>query len=347
MAAPAENTGTEQESVFDQLTGTQKSAILMMLIGEDEASEILRNLSPREVQHLGTAMYSVQGLDQETGNLVLDEFLAIIKAQTSLGMGAGNYIRNVMVKALGEDKSQSVLSRIAPSASARPIEILDWMDARSISELIADEHPQIIALVISYLDAGLGADVLGLLPENLQSEVIRRIATLQTVGPDALRELEQVMQKKFKANTSLRASQVGVVDAAARIMNFTKQNMEARIMKDIGKGDKSLMQAIQESMFVFDMLIMSDDKSLQTLLRMVDTDLLVLALKGADEPLQEKLFGCMSKRAAANIMDEMEALGPVRLTEVQSAQKEIINVARRLSDEGTIVLAGRGGDDLV
>ena len=295
MAAPAEDTGTEKESIFDKLTGTQKSAILMMLIGEDEASEILRNLSPREVQHLGTAMYSVQGLDQETVNLVLDEFLAIIKAQTSLGMGAGNYIRNVMVKALGEDKSQSVLSRIAPSASARPIEILDWMDARSISELIADEHPQIIALVISYLDAGLGADVLGLLPENLQSEVIRRIATLQTVGPDALRELEQVMQKKFKANTSLRASQVGGVDAAARIMNFTKQNMEARIMKDIGKGDKGLMQAIQESMFVFDMLIMSDDKSLQTLLRMVDTDLLVLALKGADEPLQEKHLGvCQS-----------------------------------------------------
>jgi len=347
MAAPAENTDNGKESVFDRLTGTQKSAILMMLIGEDEASEILRNLSPREVQHLGTAMYSVQGLDQETVNLVLDEFLAIIKAQTSLGMGAGNYIRNVMVKALGEDKSQSVLSRIAPSASARPIEILDWMDARSISELIADEHPQIIALVISYLDAGLGADVLGLLPENLQSEVIRRIATLQTVGPDALRELEQVMQNKFKANTSLRASQVGGVDAAARIMNFTKQTMEARIMKDIAKGDKGLMLAIQESMFVFDTLVMSDDKSLQTLLRSVDTELLILALKGADETLQEKLFSCMSKRAAANIMDEMEALGPVRLTEVQSAQKEIINVARRLSDEGSIVLAGRGGDDFV
>ena len=162
-----------------------------------------------------------------------------------------------------------------------------------------------------------------------------------------LHELEQVMQKKFKANTSLRASQVGGVDAAARIMNFTKQNMEARIMKDIAKGDKGLMQAIQESMFVFDTLIMSDDKSLQTLLRMVDTELLVLALKGADEPLQEKLFACMSKRAAANIIDEMEALGPVRLTEVQGAQKEIINVARRLSDEGTIVLAGRGGDDFV
>ena len=347
MAVAAEAMSEDERSQFERLTGTQKSAILMMLLGEDEASEIVRNLSPREVQHLGTAMYSVQGLDQDTVNAVLDEFLAIIKAQTSLGMGAGNYIRNVMNKALGEDKAQSVLSRIAPSAAARPIEILDWMDARSIAELIIDEHPQIIALIISYLDAGQAADVLGLLPDALQSEIIRRIATLQTVGPDALSELENVMHSKFKANTSLRAAKVGGVDAAARIMNFTKQNMEQRIMKDISRNDRELMQAITESMFIFDNLIMSDERSLQTLLRSVDNELLVLALKGADEPLREKLFSCMSKRAAANIVDEMEALGPVRLTEVQTAQKEIINVARRMSDEGTIVLAGRGGDDFV
>ncbi len=347
MAVAAEAMSEDERSQFERLTGTQKSAILMMLLGEDEASEIVRNLSPKEVQHLGTAMYSVQGLDQDTVNAVLDEFLAIIKAQTSLGMGAGNYIRNVMNKALGEDKAQSVLSRIAPSTSARPIEILDWMDARSIAELIIDEHPQIIALIISYLDAGQAADVLGLLPELLQSEIVRRIATLQTVGPDALAELENVMQSKFKANASLRAAKVGGVDAAARIMNFTKQNMEQRIMKDISRNDRELMQAITESMFVFDNLIMSDERSLQTLLRSVDNELLVLALKGADEPLREKLFSCMSKRAAANIVDEMEALGPVRLTEVQTAQKEIINVARRMSDEGTIVLAGRGGDDFV
>ena len=347
MAVAAEAMSEDNRTQFERLTGTQKSAILMMLLGEDEASEIIRNLSPKEVQHLGTAMYSVQGLDQETVNAVLDEFLAIIKAQTSLGMGAGNYIRNVMNKALGEDKAQSVLSRIAPSTSARPIEILDWMDARSIAELIIDEHPQIIALIISYLDSGQAADVLGLLPDGMQPEIVRRIATLQTVGPDALSELEKVMQSKFKANTSLRAAKVGGVDAAARIMNFTKQNMEQRIMKDISRNDRELMQAIQESMFVFDNLIMSDERSLQTLLRSVDNELLVLALKGADEPLREKLFSCMSKRAAANIMDEMEALGPVRLTEVQTAQKEIINVARRMSDEGTIVLAGRGGDDFV
>ena len=178
MAVAVEAMSEDERSQFERLTGTQKSAILMMLLGEDEASEIVRNLSPKEVQHLGTAMYSVQGLDQDTVNAVLDEFLAIIKAQTSLGMGAGNYIRNVMNKALGEDKAQSVLSRIAPSTSARPIEILDWMDARSIAELIIDEHPQIIALIISYLDAGQAADVLGLLPETLQSEIVRRIACL-------------------------------------------------------------------------------------------------------------------------------------------------------------------------
>jgi len=255
--------------VYDALSGTQKSAILMMLLGEDEASEILKNLMPKEVQHLGAAMYSVQGLDQDTVNFVLDEFLEIIKEQTSLGLGAGNYIRNVLTKALGDDKAQSVLSRITPSSSDRPIEILDWMDARSISELIVDEHPQIISLIISYLESALGADVLMLLPEDIQADVIKRIATLETVQPEALRELEEVMQRKFKSNTTLRASQVGGVKAAGNIMNFTQQNMEARIMKILGKDDKDLMQAIMESMFVFENLLMSDEKSLQVLLRSV------------------------------------------------------------------------------
>ncbi|MDA9937484.1 flagellar motor switch protein FliG [bacterium] len=346
MADPAVEPEGEEDAIVE-LTGTQKSAILMMLLGEDEAAEILKNLSPREVQHLGGAMYSVQGVEQNTVNAVLDEFLAIIKQQTSLGLGAGNYIRNVLTKALGGDKAQSVLSRITPASSERPIEILDWMDARAISELIIDEHPQIVALIISYLDYGLAADVLGLLPIELQPEVVRRIATLETVQPDAVRELERVMQQKFQANTTLRASQIGGVKAAAKIMNFTKTAMEQRIMKDIKKENKDLMQSIQDNMFVFDSLVISDERSLQTLLRAIDAELLVLALKGADEVLREKLFSCMSTRAAANVKDEMEALGPVRLTEVQEAQKQIIAVARKMSDDGTIVLAGRGGDEMV
>ena len=341
----AEAVGVEEEVI--ELTGTQKSAILMMLLGEDEAAEVLKNLSPREVQHLGTAMYSVATDDQETVNSVLDEFLEIIKKQTSLGLGAGNYIRNVLQKALGDDKAQSVLSRITPASSERPIEILDWMDARSIAELVQDEHPQIVALIVSYLDFGLASDVLGLLDMQMQSEVIIRIATLEMVDPAALKELEKVMQSKFKANTSLRSSQVGGVKAAAKIMNFTKETMEKRILNDVKKADKDLMQAIQDNMFTFDNLGMSDDRSLQTLLRSVEMEDLILSLKGADEFLKDKLFGCMSTRAAANIQDEMEALGPIRLTEVQNAQKRIIAVARKMSDEGTIVLAGRGGDEMV
>ncbi|MEC7266004.1 MAG: flagellar motor switch protein FliG [Pseudomonadota bacterium] len=347
MADTQATDGEENSDPFEALTGTQKSAILMMLLGEEEASEIIRNLSPKEVQHLGSAMYSVQGLDQDTVNKVLDEFLEIIKQQTSLGLGSDSYIRNVLTKALGTDKAQSVLGRITPTSSNRPIEILDWMDARAIAEMVLDEHPQIISLIISYLEPSVGADVMNMLPVDLQADVIRRVATLETVQPDALRELEMVMQQKFAANTSLRASQVGGVKAAAALMNFTQQDTEQRIMKVLGKDDKDLMQAIQENMFLFENLIESDDRSLQTLLRSVETEDIVVAMKGADEALRDKLFACMSSRAAANIMDEMEALGPVRLTEVQDAQKAIINVARRLSDEGAIVLAGRGGDDFV
>ncbi len=340
-------TEEEDKTPYEKLSNTQKCAILMMLLGEDEAAEILKNLGPKEVQQLGKEMYTVQGLDQDTVNQVLDEFLSIIKTQTDLGMGSSSYIRNVMTKALGENKAQSVLGRITPTESDKPIEILDWMDARSVAELISDEHPQIMSLIISYLDAGVAADVLVLLPEDIQSDIIHRIATLETVQPDALAELERVMQLKFKTNTSLRASSVGGVKAAAQIMNFTKQNMEQRIVKSLGERDRLLAKEIQESMFTFDTLILMDDRSMQTLIRNIDQEILIIALKGTDDELKKKIFSSMSQRAAANIQDEMEVLGPLRLTEVQEAQKAIINTARTMSDEGSIVLAGRGGDDFV
>ena len=349
MAEKTQETKSEEDekSTYEKLNNTQKCAILMMLLGEDEASEILRNLGPKEVQQLGKEMYNVQGLDQDTVNQVLDEFLAVIKQQTDLGMGSSNYIKNVMTKALGENKAESVLGRITPTESNKPIEILDWMDARSVAELISDEHPQIMALIISYLEPGVSADVLSLLHEDIQSDIIHRIATLETVQPDALAELERVMQLKFKTNTSLRASSVGGVKAAASIMNYTKQNMEQRVMKTLGEKNRNLAKEIQESMFTFDTLILMDDRSMQTLLRNVDQEILIIALKGTEDDLKDKIFASMSQRAAANIKDEMEVLGPIRLTEVQEAQKAVINVARIMSDEGTIVLAGRGGDDFV
>ena len=326
------------------LSGTQKCAILMLLLGEDEASEILKNLSPREVQQLGSAMYSVAEVDQETVNLVLDEFLSIIKAQTSIGLGADTYIRRMLIKALGEDKAGSVLTRITPSSSAHGIEILQWMDARSIAEMIESEHPQIIGLIIAHLDYAVAADVLVLLPDDKQAEVLHRIATLDSVQPEAIEQLEKVMQLQFQANTSLRASKIGGVKAAAKIMNFTQSATESRIMRNLVKINKDLMTDIQENMYVFENLTAVDDKNLGVLMRNIEPEDLAIALKGADERLRDKILGCMSARAAASIIDEMEAKGPMRVTEVQEAQKRIIAVARKLSDAGTMVLAGRGDD---
>ncbi|MEC8293999.1 MAG: flagellar motor switch protein FliG [Pseudomonadota bacterium] len=332
---------------IDDLGGTQKAAVLMMLFGEEAAANILGYLNPAEVQQLGTAMYMVRNVEHSTVDAVLNEFLHDLREQTGLGVGVNTYIKDVLTKALGNDKAHSVLSRIPRTSSERPIEILEWMDAHAVSELIVDEHPQIIALVIASLDPGVGAEVLKLMPEEVQSDIIHRISNLANVQPEALKDLEQVIQKKFQANTTLRASQMGGVKAAARIMNFTKQDMEQRILKDVQKHDKTLVTALQDNMFVFDNLIKSDDRAIQTLLREVENRTLILALRGADEILRDKLLGCMSTRAAAAIADEMEALGPVRLTEVQNAQKDVIAVARRLSDEGTITLAGRGGEVMV
>jgi flagellar motor switch protein FliG len=332
---------------FSELTGTQKSAVIMLLFGEEGAANVLRCMSPQEVQQIGTAMYSVRGLDHATVDAVLNEFLDNLGAQTTIGVGASAYVRDVMTSALGSDKAQSVLSRISPSSGERPIEILDWMDANAVAELIFDEHPQIISLIVASLEYNQAAEVLSLLPADLQPDIVNRIATLTTVQPEALRELEKVMQQKFKANTTLRASQIGGVKAAARIMNFTRQGMEERILKEIRKDDKNLMQALQDNMFVFENLGKSTDRALQTLLREVDQELLVLALKGTDAKLRERLLGCVSSRAAANILDEMEVMGPVRLSEVREAQKQIVAIARQLSDNGTIVLAGRGGEEMV
>ena len=329
------------------LTGTQKSAILMMLLGEDGAAEILRNLSPKEAQSLGSEMYSVKDIDQETVNHVLNEFLSIVRQQTGLGFGSGNYIKNVFTKALGDDKAESILTRITPSSSEKPIELLEWMDARSIAELISAEHSQIISLVLSYLEYDLAAEVLSLLPVELQPDIITRIATLETVQPDALLNLQEILQKKFKENASVKATKIGGIEAAAKIINFSNNSIEKKILETIKEKDADLLLAIQDRMFIFDNLILSDERALQTLLREVEEEVLALALKGADEVLRDKLLSCMSKRAASNIKDEIEVMGPVRLSEVQEAQKTIVSVARKLSDEGKIVLAGSGGEEMV
>lgn len=326
---------------------TTDAAVLMLLFGESTAAEVLRHLSPVEVQHLGAAMYAVENVTEAEIDRVMEDFLAKLAAETGIGHGTPAYVRKVMTEALGPDRAQSVISRISPNTTERPIELLDWMDARSICEMIEEEHPQIQALVVASLDYAQGAEVLTMLPPENQPDVVRRIAQLDSVTPEALRDLVQVLQRKFKASTSSSASQIGGVKAAARIMNFTRGADEARIMRDLRKEEKDLSTAIQDNMFVFDNLGVSDDRSLQTLLRAIEPDRLVLALKGTDEVLRERLLSCVSVRAAQGIRDEMEAMGPVRLSEVQEAQKQIVTVARQMADAGTIVLAGRGGEEMV
>lgn len=345
MAAPEIIEADAAEAPPERLLShTQKCAILMLLLGEEEAAEILRRLAPAEVQHLGAAMFSVTNVDQATVNRVLDEFISIIRSETSLGLASGDYIRGVMTRALGEDRASSVLSRITPSSSNKGIDLLQWMDSRSIAEMVVNEHPQIIALVLAHVDYSVAADVLSMLPPGLQPDVIKRIATLDMVSPEAVGELENIMQTQFSSNASLRASSIGGVKVAAKIMNFTKQDLEQRVVKALMKDEKELITNIQDNMFTFENLVMVDDKSLGVLLRNVETDLLVTAVKGADDRLKEKIFGCMSSRAAAQIADELEAKGPMRVTDVQEAQKAVIAIARRLSDAGSMMLAGRGDD---
>ncbi|CUX82124.1 MAG: flagellar motor switch protein FliG [Roseibaca calidilacus] len=326
---------------------TQDAAKLILMFGEEVAAEVFRKLSPAEVQHLGAAVYAIEDVNEDEADRVLEDFLTKLAGETGLAYRAGGYVRSVLSDAFGPDRAQSVLARINPLSLERPIELLDWMDAATVLDVVSDEHPQIIALVIACLDATRGSIVLTSLDEELQSDILRRIATLGTVTPEALADLEKVLQRKFKASSSSSASQIGGVKAAARIMNFMRSDAEARILKDIRKDNKDLMTAIQDNMFVFDNLGKSDDRSLQTLLRAIDPEQLVLALKGADDVLRERLLSCMSLRAAAGIRDEMEALGPVRLSEVQEAQKRIVASAREMADAGTIVLAGRGGEEMV
>jgi flagellar motor switch protein FliG len=316
----------------------------MLLLGEQQAAEILRYLNPREVQALGGAMMSVADLSQEAVNVVLDEFVATLKKQTSLGLGTGDYVEKVFRRALGEDKALSVLSRIMPGQGSKGLEILKWMDARSIADMIRGEHPQVIAIILSVLEYDVAADVLNFLDPESRPEIIQRVASLDTVQPTAMNELEEIMKKQFSTSSSAKSSSFGGIKAAAKIMNFVKVDLESTIMGGLEQLDADLMQKIQDNMFTFENLSSVDNRAIQILMRNIEPDLLMTALKGAPEFVKDKFFDNMSSRARVMFIDEMEAKGPLRLTDVEEAQKLIMRTARKLSDKGELVLAGRGDD---
>jgi len=333
------------ERELSEMTGVQRAAVLMLLLGEQQAAEIIRFLNPKEVQALGGAMVSVADLSQEAVNSVLDEFVATIKKQTNLGLGTTDYVEKVFKRALGDDKAASVLGRIMPGQGSKGLDILSWMDARSIAEMIRGEHPQVTAIILSVLEHSVAADVLNFLPSDSRAEIIQRVANLETVQPSAMEELEAIMKKQFSNNSSAKSSSFGGLKAAAKIMNFTKTELEASVMGGLSELDPELMQKIQDNMFTFENLVGVDNRGIQVLMRNVEPDLLMIGLKGANDAVKDKFFGNMSERARGMFRDDMEAKGPLRIADVEDAQKTIMRIARKLSDAGDLVLGG--GEDFV
>ncbi len=342
-AAEAEAAEKLQKELAE-LTGAQRAAVLMLLLGEQQASEIIKFLSPHEVQALGGAMVAVSDVSQEAVNTILDEFVSTIKKQSSLGLGSTDYVEKVFKRALGDDKAASVLGRILPGQSTKGLEILQWMDARAIADMIKTEHPQVTAIILSVLEHQVAADVLTFLPDETRPEIIQRVASLETVQPSAMQELESIMKLQFSNNTSSKSSSFGGIKAAAQIMNSTKTALEASIMKGLEGIDPDLMMRIQDNMFTFENLAAVDNKGIQVLMRAVDNNQLMVAMKGAIEDVKARFFDNMSERARGMFKDEMDAKGLMRLSDVEEAQKQIMRSARKLSDSGELVL---GGGDFV
>ncbi|WJW74574.1 flagellar motor switch protein FliG [Thiohalobacter sp. IOR34] len=331
-----------------KISGTDRAAIFLLSLGEDKAAEVLKHMGPKEVQKVGAAMASLSNVTSDQVGQVMEEFVEAVGRQTALGVGSEEYIRKVMVDALGEDKASNIIDRIMLGRNTKGLEQLKWMDARAVAEIIRLEHPQIMAIVLSYLDSDHAAEVLTFLPERVRVDVLLRIATLDGIQPSALAELDEIMERQFSGGKdSVKSTGVGGIKSAANILNFVDSSIEAEVMEMIKDTDADLGQQIQDLMFVFDNLADVDDQGIQALLREVSSDTLIIALKGADDAVKEKIFSNMSKRASEMLRDDLEAKGPVRVSEVEAAQKEILSIARRMADAGDIVLGGKGAEEFL
>jgi len=329
------------------MNGTDRAAVLLLTLGEENASEVLKHMGPKEVQKVGSAMAAMSNVPRDQVTLVLENFTETVQEQTALGVDSDEYIRSVMVGALGEDKAKGLMDRILLGSSTKGLEALKWMDAKAVAELIRLEHPQIQAIVLSYLDNDHAAEVIKIFPERTRHDVLLRIATLDGIQPSALQELDEILERQFSGNQNVQSSTMGGAKSAADILNFVDSAIEGEIMEAIKDADAELGQQIQDLMFVFDNLIDVDDRGIQALLREVSSETLILGLKGAEEGMKEKIFSNMSKRAAEMMRDDLENKGPVRLSEVEGAQKEILSIARRMSDSGELALGGKGAEQFV
>ncbi len=326
------------------LTGHETAAILLMIFGEDEAADILSRLEPSEVQCLGEAMFEIRNVSEADVNLVFDRFVEQARSRTAIGYRADKQIKSMLDKALGTSRAANMLSRITPQQNQAELQQLKWMSAQEIAEMIVDEHPQMMAVVLSFIDPEIAGDVLQKLDTSLQDEVVFRIATMGAVRANAVNDIEALLSRQVEKPSVTHCASTGGTSEAAAIMNNVDKLSEQRIIKALLKRDKALARTVEEEMFVFSDLITLEDKSLGTLIRSIENATLLLAIKGAEPALAEKMFSCMSKRAAESIQDEIADQGPVSKDDVVAAQKQIVVQARRLAEDGSILLGGRSDD---
>ncbi|PLC59834.1 flagellar motor switch protein FliG [Photobacterium carnosum] len=335
------------DNKFDikSLNGTEKAAILLLSLNEQDAASIIRHLEPKQVQRVGGSMASMKSLNQDKVSSVHRSFLEEIQKYTSIGMGSEDFVRNALVAALGEDKANNLVDQILMGSGSRGLDSLKWMDPRQVANIILNEHPQIQTIVLSYLEPEQSAEILSQFSERVRLDLMMRIANLEEVQPAALHELNDIMEKQFAGQAGAQAAKIGGLKAAAEIMNYLDNNVEGLLMDQIRENDEETAIQIQDLMFVFDNLIEVDDRGIQILLRDVPQELLQKALKGADDMLRDKFYRNMSKRAGEMLQEDLETMGPIRVADVETAQKEILSIARRLSDSGELVLTGNGGSD--
>lgn len=327
--------------------GAEDAAILLMSLGEEEAAEVFKHLAPKEVQKLGETIAKLKTVPRERLESVLKKFTETAGDHQMLVPDNDEYVKAVLRKALGEDRANLLIDRILQGGDTSGIESLKWMDALSVAELLRNEHPQIVAAILVHLDFDQSSSVLKCFTERQRNEVLIRIATLDGIQPSAMKDLNEVLSKVLAGGERTRKANLGGVKAAAEIINMLGSAVETSALDYIRESDGDLAQKIMDNMFTFDDLDKVDDKGIQAVLKEVQSESLVIALKGASAELREKIFRNMSSRAAETLREDLESRGPVRLSEVEAEQKEMLKVVRRLADEGQIVLAGGGDDDFV
>jgi flagellar motor switch protein FliG len=331
----------------DELAGTQRAAILLMSLGEQEAANVLKQLDAREVQKLGIAMAELKEVSREQMSSVLDKFIGIADAKANIAGGSQDFVRRVLTQAVGKQKTDMLLDRVSNGQTGQGIEALKWMEAKAVAQIISGEHPQIAAIVLAHLEPEQSAAIMPLLTEDLRTEVLMRIASLNEVPQSALTELDQLVERQANVAPPATLRRVGGPRSAANILNAMAREKLTEEMGKIEKSDGEMHQKIKDLLFVFDNLLDVDDRGIQALLREVGSDTLAVALRGAEPEVQDKVLKNMSKRAAEILKDDMEARGPVKLTDVEAAQKEIIVIAQRMAEEGTISLGGKGAGEFV